>query len=201
MISLTPTARLEWMLHKSELGDAHSSLRKLIEGYEAFLSNTDAPEEELIVRFMDKRQRTEYLDSAYRFGDLVFEVLARRWKEESLPPAVWCLRRFTETPSQTCQKPRLTVTSNLAIHSPSADHRSGGYLAMLMPVVHHRTTEMAEDKRDHDNQNRLERWIHHARLIERRSVSSENRRLSPSRARFCPQAIDSRGSNRVFSPT
>jgi len=25
---------------------------------------------------MDKRQRTEYLDSAYRFGDLVFEVLA-----------------------------------------------------------------------------------------------------------------------------
>jgi predicted nucleotidyltransferase len=76
MISLTPTARLEWMLSQSELGDAHSSLRKLIEGYEAFLSNTDAPEEELIVRFMDKRQRTEYLDSAYRFGDLVFEVLA-----------------------------------------------------------------------------------------------------------------------------
>jgi len=76
MISLTPTARLEWMLSQPELGDAHSSLRKLIEGYEAFLTNTDAPEEELIARFMDKKQRKEYFDSAYRFGDLVFEVLA-----------------------------------------------------------------------------------------------------------------------------
>jgi predicted nucleotidyltransferase len=76
MISLTPTARLEWMVSQRELEDAHSSLGKLIEGYETFLSNTDAPEEELIRRFMDRRQRTDYLDSAYRFGDLVFEVLA-----------------------------------------------------------------------------------------------------------------------------
>jgi hypothetical protein len=76
MISLTPTARLEWMLSQRELEDAHSSLGKLIEGYETFLSNTDAPEEELITRFMDRRRRTDYLDSAYRFGDLVFEVLA-----------------------------------------------------------------------------------------------------------------------------
>jgi len=76
MISLTPTARLEWMLSQPELGAAHSSLKNLIEGYEAFLSNTDAPEEELIARFMEKRQREEYSKSAYRFGDLVFEVLS-----------------------------------------------------------------------------------------------------------------------------
>jgi len=75
MISLTPTARLEWMLLQPELGDAHSSLKKLIDGYEQFLSNTEAPESDLVVRFMDKRQRDEHLKSAYRFGDLVFDVL------------------------------------------------------------------------------------------------------------------------------
>lgn len=75
MISLTPTARLQWMLSQSELGDAHPSLKKLIDGYEEFLSNTEAPEEELVARFMDKTQRDAYVKSAYRFGALVFEVL------------------------------------------------------------------------------------------------------------------------------
>jgi predicted nucleotidyltransferase len=75
MISLTPTERLEWLLSQPELGDAHSSVRKLIEGYEAFLSNTDASEAELVSRFMDKGRRREYFDSAYRFGELVFEVM------------------------------------------------------------------------------------------------------------------------------
>src|SRR5579859_7186191 len=65
MISFTPTERLEWLLSQPELGDAHSSVRKLIEGYEAFLSNTDASEEELVLRFMDKGKRRECFDSAY----------------------------------------------------------------------------------------------------------------------------------------
>lgn len=75
MISLTPTGRSEWMLSQQELGDAHSSLGKLIEGYEAFLSNTDAPEEDLVARFMDKWQREEHFKLAHQFGDLVFQVL------------------------------------------------------------------------------------------------------------------------------
>lgn len=75
MISLTPTERLEWMLSVPELADAHPSLRKLIEGYEQFLANTDASEDDLITRFMEKPNREEYFKSASRFGNLVFEVL------------------------------------------------------------------------------------------------------------------------------
>ena len=75
MISLTPTKRLEWLAAQPELKDAHPLLQALIEGYEAFLSNTDASEEDLLSRFMDKAKREEYFESAYQFGDLVFEVL------------------------------------------------------------------------------------------------------------------------------
>jgi predicted nucleotidyltransferase len=75
MISLTPTQRLEWLAAQPELKDAHELLKTLIVGYESFLSNTDASEEDLLLRFMDKRQREEYFKSAYQFGDLVFDVL------------------------------------------------------------------------------------------------------------------------------
>jgi hypothetical protein len=75
MISLTPTGRLEWLLAQPELGDAHSSLRKLIAGYEEFLSNTDASEKDLVSRFMDKQKRETYRESASRFGDSVFDVM------------------------------------------------------------------------------------------------------------------------------
>jgi len=47
------------------------------------------------VRFMDKRQRTEY-SIGYRLGDLVFEVLAVVGKKNLLPRLLW-FRRFTET--------------------------------------------------------------------------------------------------------
>ena len=77
------------MLSQPELGSAHASLRKLLEGYEKFLSNTDAPEEDLISRFMDRAQRMEYLASAYRFGDLVFEVYGQKLLRRRL------LRLFT----------------------------------------------------------------------------------------------------------
>ena len=75
MISLTPTARLEWLIAQPELRSARSSLRKLIEQYEEFLSKTDAAEEDLLLRFMDKRQREEYRKSASQFGDLVYTVM------------------------------------------------------------------------------------------------------------------------------
>ncbi len=75
MISLTPTERLEWMLSLPELAEAHPSLKKLIAGYEEFLANTDAPEDDLVSRFMDKAKRQEYFESARQFGNSVFEVL------------------------------------------------------------------------------------------------------------------------------
>jgi hypothetical protein len=75
MISFTPTGRLEWLLSQPVLGNAHPSLRKLIGGYEEFLSNTDASEDELVSRFMDKQKRETYRESASRFGDSVFDVM------------------------------------------------------------------------------------------------------------------------------
>lgn len=72
MISISPTQRLEWMLAQPELKDARETIQKLIEGYERFLSNTDASETELVARFLDKEKKKEYWDSAFEFGDLVF---------------------------------------------------------------------------------------------------------------------------------
>jgi predicted nucleotidyltransferase len=74
MIALSPTQRLEWMLAQPELLGAKQTIGKLIEGYERFLANTDASEDELVARFLDKRKKKEYGDSAFEFGDLVFAV-------------------------------------------------------------------------------------------------------------------------------
>lgn len=75
MISLTPTARLEWLLEQPHCKKAHQAIRNLIEQYEAFLSRTDAPEKELVELFMDKQKRTQYFGSKYAFGNSVSEVL------------------------------------------------------------------------------------------------------------------------------
>jgi hypothetical protein len=74
MIALSPTQRLEWMLLQPELRAARGTVEKLIEGYERFLANTDAAEDDLVARFLDKRKKKEYWDSAFDFGDLVFAV-------------------------------------------------------------------------------------------------------------------------------
>ena len=75
MISLTPTARLEWLLGRRNLARAHGVIYKLLHQYELFLKTTNASEKELICRFMDKRTSNSYMSDAYKFGDLVFDVL------------------------------------------------------------------------------------------------------------------------------
>jgi predicted nucleotidyltransferase len=74
MIALSPTQRLEWMIAQPELTGAKETIRKLVEGYERFLANTEASEDALVARFLDKRKKKEYWDSAFEFGDLVFAV-------------------------------------------------------------------------------------------------------------------------------
>jgi predicted nucleotidyltransferase len=81
MISLTPTGRLEWLLAQPELRNAHADLRQLIKRYEEFLSKTDATEQELVSRFMDKQQRGEYGRSASQFGDLMYDVMEKIGKK------------------------------------------------------------------------------------------------------------------------
>jgi hypothetical protein len=77
MISMTPTTRLEWLRDHTSLSDARSTIERLLGHYERFLETTDAPETELINRFMDKDQTRKYVESAYEFGDLVFDALMR----------------------------------------------------------------------------------------------------------------------------
>lgn len=76
MISLTPTARLEWLLEQSHCRKAHRAIRNLIVQYEAFLSRADAPETELVELFMDKQKRERHFGPKYAFGNSVSEVLA-----------------------------------------------------------------------------------------------------------------------------
>jgi hypothetical protein len=75
MISLSPTERLEWLRDQSRLGNARTTMIKLLEQYERFLETTNAGEAELVDRFLDRTTSREYMDAAYKFGDLMFEAL------------------------------------------------------------------------------------------------------------------------------
>lgn len=75
MISLTPTERLEWLLSQPHCQKAHSSINRLIKSYEAFLSKTDASENDLVSLFMNKATRQKHFGSGYEFGNSVFKVL------------------------------------------------------------------------------------------------------------------------------
>lgn len=75
MIKLTPTARLEWALGQSHLRKSHARICDVLGCYETFLADTDAPEEVLVDRFLDKSKSRDYFQTANKLGDLVFEVL------------------------------------------------------------------------------------------------------------------------------
>ncbi len=75
MVSLTPTERLEWLLRNSRWAAAHAALKELLSRYEDFLKKTDAPEEEILQKFLDGTYGTEYLKFDTRLGDLVWHAL------------------------------------------------------------------------------------------------------------------------------
>lgn len=75
MIAMTPTQRLEWLLDKPYLSQAHTAIKNLLDQYEIFLETTNAAEKDLVERFLDSSKSREYMSNAYKFGDLVFEVL------------------------------------------------------------------------------------------------------------------------------
>lgn len=77
MIKLTPTERLEWLLARPELKHAQDTIKKLLDQYEEFLRTTNSAEDELISKFMDKETSRAKMSAAYKFGDLVFEVLTQ----------------------------------------------------------------------------------------------------------------------------
>jgi hypothetical protein len=76
MISLSPSARLEWLLTQPHCAKAHQAIQNLIGQYETFLQKTDAPEKQLVELFKDKQKRKEHFGSNYEFGNSVYEVLS-----------------------------------------------------------------------------------------------------------------------------
>lgn len=80
MIELTPTKRLEWLLEQ-ELTDAHGTVRALLSHYELFLETTNVSEAKINQAFMDGEFSKKNLEAAYRFGDLMFEALAKIGKD------------------------------------------------------------------------------------------------------------------------
>ena len=77
MIRLTPTERLKWLLDRGDLAEAHGLIKDLLQRYEHFLDTTNASESELLGKFIDKKTGQSYMSAAYKFGDLVFEVLTK----------------------------------------------------------------------------------------------------------------------------
>lgn len=75
MINMTPTGRLRWLLDQSDLKSAHGALCTLLDQYEVFLQATNAAENELVRRFMNKSTSRDYMDAAYKFGDMVYQAL------------------------------------------------------------------------------------------------------------------------------
>ena len=71
MARLTPTTRLEWLLEREAAAPAHETVKKLLSHYEAFLAATDAPEDDLVNRFLDREESLKRFESANKFGDLM----------------------------------------------------------------------------------------------------------------------------------
>jgi hypothetical protein len=74
MSGMTPTQRVEWLRSQPSLADAHSKIDSLLGQYERFLKLTNASEEELIARFLDKKSRGHF-GSSSDFGNSIYDVL------------------------------------------------------------------------------------------------------------------------------
>jgi hypothetical protein len=75
MIKLSPIQRLESLRDNGDFVRARSAVGKLLEQYEGFLETTNVGESELVAHFMDKQLSRQYMESAYKFGDAMFEAM------------------------------------------------------------------------------------------------------------------------------
>jgi predicted nucleotidyltransferase len=75
MVKLSPTQRLAWLKVEEQSSDVSELVDALLQKYETFLGTTDDAGEKLVLTFMDKSQSRNLLNSAYDFGDKVFDLM------------------------------------------------------------------------------------------------------------------------------
>jgi predicted nucleotidyltransferase len=75
MTLLTPTVRLESLLQENHWSSSHSKVKELLARYEQFLDSTNAPENELIDRYLSKSQTGDQFGTGKGLGDVFFSLL------------------------------------------------------------------------------------------------------------------------------
>jgi hypothetical protein len=75
MAQLTPTQRLEYLLQDGRWSSCHSKIREVLTSYENFLETTDAPEKELIARYLARSESSDQFGTGAGLGNLVFDLL------------------------------------------------------------------------------------------------------------------------------
>lgn len=76
MVGLSPVDRLNSVARRSGVSEIDERVQALLARYEDFLVTTDAPEEELLDRFLRKRERIRLAQDADAFGDEMFQLIA-----------------------------------------------------------------------------------------------------------------------------
>ncbi len=64
-----------WLLLQDFAAPASGTIKELLAQYEEFLSVTNAKEDQLIERFLDKGTSTRLINAANVFGDSIFKLL------------------------------------------------------------------------------------------------------------------------------
>lgn len=75
MVSLSPTERLEWLKNQTKFLNQSGQVDKILSLYRTFLERTDAPKDELIEMFKDRRKSEDVFQEAKEFGDQVYGLL------------------------------------------------------------------------------------------------------------------------------
>lgn len=75
MVSITPTARIEWVAAESKKTEVQNAADELLSRYEEFLKKTDMDPGVLKEQFLNRELNRAYVKSAREFGDVVFKLL------------------------------------------------------------------------------------------------------------------------------
>ena len=75
IFNLAPTTRIEELASTFFVKDAKNDLNKLLLQYEKFLVSTNAPEDDILDKFMDNQKSKELMSDSNEFGDTMYKCL------------------------------------------------------------------------------------------------------------------------------